>query len=132
MARAGGDADHRAQPFGIGGDQGGGQVPLGHQTVRAIKIAHHPFQKIGPLGEGGADAVPFRFGDKDGHMRQGPSPFSGLARAILAIEHARIPQILIGARQGMDARVVRHPLQMGEEGLPEGADPTLRINHLIL
>ena len=51
MAGAWFHAHEGPQPFRIFRDDAGGDVPVGHQPVVAIKISHHLFEQVSALAE---------------------------------------------------------------------------------
>ncbi len=135
MAVGGFYPDHRAQKFRIGGNEGWRHVALLHQRVLAIDIGHHRFEQIGALDEAFGDDLPFGIVDQNRDMGDRPVAFAAATAdalsAIIAIEDAGIAQIAVGTREAVVQLTLVHARKSIDEGLPDGADAPVYIQHFI-
>ncbi len=123
-------ADHGAQIFGIGGNQRRRHITFLHQSVFAVKIGDHGFQKIGALLQPLGKNRPFPVVDQHRNMGDRPVSFAA-ALAVIAVEHAGIAQIAVSAGKTLMQLPLRHAREGLEQGLPDRSHRAVIIEHFV-
>ena len=121
------DADQRAQPFGVVGDQAGRQDARRRPAGCRRRGRPRPSRAGRRAGSGpAAMLVPFRPRiSRRAHGLSGQSRSVGAGVAIVAEEHAGIAQILVAAREALGELVgASAPSRCGDQAPPRpGASP---------
>ena len=131
VAGGGFRADHRAEPFGAGGDQGRGQMTVRDEPVFAVEIGAEGFEQVGALDQAARDLGPVGLLDQDRDVAERPGPLGRGRAVVFAEEHARVAQVLVAAPEPLGEVRRRQRRQMVDELPPDRADRAVRPEQLV-